>query len=433
MARSLLARPHDLTGLAAVRAVATGTRSVGEVVASSLLRAREVEGEIGAFRIIDDGAVEQKAKVLDEGVPGLLKGLLVGVKDVIDTGDLPTGYGSPLFSAHQPGEDSEVVRRLRQGGALVLGKTESTEFAMFEPTRTRNPADTERTPGGSSSGSAAAVAAGIVPVALGTQTAGSVVRPASYCGVYGLKPSKGWASTSGVWRLAGSLDTIGLLSRTVEDLRVTYQLLRSPGFRQRPRERPPTRQAALLLGADWGTTESAVETALEEAARLLSDSGWAVTEMTMPASWRHLPEVHETVMVAEVAREMHDALSDRVHLVSENARNLISEGDRTTAGEYLAALKAAEEARALLPSLAATIDVILAPSALGVAPLGISSTGDPVMCRAATLLGVPACNLKGFADQAGLPVGVQAISPAFDDLAFLEDLASIEAAVNGRR
>ena len=200
---------------------------MSDVVAACLARVAELDGGIGAFRIVDEQGARSRAKQLDDAVAGPLQGLVVGIKDVIDTADLPTGYGSALFAGHQPAADADAVAALRRAGAIVLGKTESTEFAMFQPTRTRNPVDPGRTPGGSSSGSAAAVAAGMVPVALGTQTAGSVVRPAAYCGVYGFKPSWGWTSTTGIWRLSESLDTVGLFARSVADLLLTYRVLRT--------------------------------------------------------------------------------------------------------------------------------------------------------------------------------------------------------------
>ncbi|MGH9299041.1 MAG: amidase family protein, partial [Acidimicrobiales bacterium] len=324
------------------------------------------------------------------------------------------------------------VSRLRAGGALVLGKTESTEFAMFEPARTKNPVALDRTPGGSSSGSAAAVAAGIVPVALGTQTAGSVVRPAAYCGVYGFKPSKGWTPTTGTWCLSESLDTIGLFARRAADLTVLYRILRWPLLEQRPRERRSRRCAAILRAGEWAEADSDAHEALDEAGTRLERSGWTVIDLQMPLTWLQLVEHHRTVMAVEVAANLHEALGERVELISANAREIVDSGDAIPARDYLAAGRAAEEAKAVLPALAETVDVVLTPSALGVAPLGLDFTGDPVMCRPWTLLGLPVSNVPGICRSDGLPVGVQAVSPAFDDRAFLEDLALIEAALAER-
>jgi Asp-tRNA(Asn)/Glu-tRNA(Gln) amidotransferase A subunit family amidase len=424
------------TGTEAVAAVATGAASVSGVVAGCLEKVRELDAAIGAFRVINEDAVRSAAKELDDQVAGPLQGLVVGVKDVIDTADLPTGYGSPLFAGHQPSADADVVAALRRSGALVLGKTESTEFAMFQPARTRNPVDPSRTPGGSSSGSAAAVAAGLVPTAFGTQTAGSVVRPAAYCGVYGFKPSRGWTSTRGIWLLSEQLDTVGLFARSTADLMLLYRALRSTppappgGGRQppaRPAHDPPA--VAVLAAEEWASCGPEVRDALRFVAGRLSDRGWKVIQMAMPASWRHLPEHHEVVMAVEVAKNLRASLGDRLGQISESAQAVVERGDRCTAQEYLAALGAREEARRPLAPSAVAADLVLAPSALGVAPEGLAYTGDPVMCRPWTLLGLPAANVPAYRRADGLPVGVQLVGLAGDDLSYLTDLALAEAAV----
>jgi Asp-tRNA(Asn)/Glu-tRNA(Gln) amidotransferase A subunit family amidase len=423
-------------GTEAIAAVATGATSVSDIVAGCLEKVRELDATIGAFRVINADAVRSAAKELDDQVAGPLHGLVVGVKDVIDTADLPTGYGSPLFADHQPSADADVVAALRRSGALVLGKTESTEFAMFQPTRTRNPVDPSRTPGGSSSGSAAAVAAGLVPTALGTQTAGSVVRPAAYCGVYGFKPSRDWASTRGIWLLSEQLDTVGLFARCAADLMLLYRVLRSippaasGGGRQpaaRPAHDPPA--VAVLAAEEWASCGQEVRDALRFVAGRLSDRGWKVIQMAMPASWRHLPEHHEVVMAVEVAKNLHASLGDRLGQISDSAQAVVERGDRCSAQEYLAAMAGREEGRRLLAPLAVAADLVLAPSALGVAPEGLAYTGDPVMCRPWTLLGLPAANVPAYRRADGLPVGVQLVGLAGDDLSYLTDLALAEAAV----
>jgi Asp-tRNA(Asn)/Glu-tRNA(Gln) amidotransferase A subunit family amidase len=419
------------TGTEAIAAVSAGAASVSDVARRCLARVAELDPSIGAFRVIDEHAVRSRAKQLDDRVAGPLHGLVVGIKDVIDTADLPTGYGSALFTDHQPAADADVVATLRRAGAIVLGKTESTEFAMFQPTRTRNPVDPARTPGGSSSGSAAAVAAGMVPVALGTQTAGSVVRPAAYCGVYGFKPSWGWTSTAGIWRLSEHLDTVGLFARCVADLRLTYQVLSSAATPAPPAAADPARKpaVAVLSAEDWGGADGDVRAALSAVAGRLSDRGWPVREMAMPPAWRHLPGEQEVVMAAEVAKNLHAALGDRVSQISESAQAIVARGDRCLATEYLAALEARAEALAALVPLAAVTDLVLAPSALGAAPVGLDYTGDPVMCRPWTLLGLPAANMPAWRRPGGLPVGVQLIGTRRDDLSYLENLALAEAAL----
>jgi Asp-tRNA(Asn)/Glu-tRNA(Gln) amidotransferase A subunit family amidase len=428
-----------LTGTAAIASVATGAVSVSDVVAECLGRVAELDPSIGAFRVVDDTGARHRAKQLDHRVAGPLHGLVAGIKDVIDTADLPTGYGSPLFAGHQPTADADVVAVLRRAGVIVLGKTESTEFAMFHPARTRNPADPARTPGGSSSGSAAAVAAGMVPVALGTQTAGSVVRPAAYCGVYGFKPSWGWTPTTGIWRLSQRLDTVGLFARCVADLDVVYRLLRS-GTAETPGPASPASPAgragpphppsvAVLRAGEWAACDTDVDDALSSVAGRLADRGWAVREMAMPASWRDLPGQHEVIMAAETARNLHASLGERVSQISQAAQAVVERGDRCTAAEYLAALDAREEALKTLAPLRAAADLILTPSALGVAPEGLEFTGDPVMCRPWTLLGLPAANVPAFRRPDGLPVGVQFAGAGRDDLSYLTYLALVEAAL----
>jgi Asp-tRNA(Asn)/Glu-tRNA(Gln) amidotransferase A subunit family amidase len=425
------AASNALTGTEAIAAVSAGAASVSDVAARCLAQVADLDPGIGAFRVIDEHGVRSRAKQLDDRVAGPLHGLVVGIKDVIDTADLPTGYGSALFADHQPAADADVVAALRQAGAIVLGKTESTEFAMFQPTRTRNPVDPARTPGGSSSGSAAAVAAGMVPVALGTQTAGSVVRPAAYCGVYGFKPSWGWTSTAGIWRLSENLDTVGLFARCVADLRLIYQVLSSavagpPPAAAQPAGKPAV---AVLSTEDWGPADGDVRAALSAVAGRLSDDGWEVREMAMPPAWRHLPGQQEVLMAAEVAKNLHAALGDRVGQISGSAQAIVARGDRCLAAEYLAALEARAEAVAALVPLAGVTDLLLAPSALGAAPVGLDFTGDPVMCRPWTLLGLPAANVPAWQRPDGLPVGVQLIGTRRDDLSYLTNLARAEAAL----
>jgi Asp-tRNA(Asn)/Glu-tRNA(Gln) amidotransferase A subunit family amidase len=414
-------------GFDTVAAVARGATSVTAVVEGALQQVRSADDIIQAFRVIDEAAVLARGKELDEQTPGPLTGLLVGVKDVIDTADLPTGYGSPLFADYQPSADAEAVETLRRAGAVIVGKTETAEFAMFHPTRTRNPRDTSRTPGGSSSGSAAAVAAGMVHVALGTQTGGSVIRPGSYCGVYGFKPTRGWTSTRGIWKLAESLDTLGLFSRSVRDLRLVHDVLR-----QQPRSVPPRRagppSAVVLPARDWGATEPVVDEALDRVADALSAAGWNVSAMQMPPAWRQLPEQHAVVMAAEVARNLRARLGSRVDAISASAFQIVDAGDRTFAPDYLAALDARDDALAALRPLALTADLLLMPSALGVAPVGLEFTGDPVMCRPWSLLGLPAANVPVHTSN-GLPVGVQAVGLTGGDDAFLHHLASVEASL----
>jgi Asp-tRNA(Asn)/Glu-tRNA(Gln) amidotransferase A subunit family amidase len=435
-------RPSQVSdGATAVAAVGAGQTSVADTAEQALARVARLDESIGAFRIVDEELVRTQARQLDTSGAGALRGLVVGVKDVIDTADLPTGYGSPLFSDHQPSRDADVVTTLKSAGALMLGKTESTEFAMFQPTRTRNPLDLTRTPGGSSSGSAAAVAAGMVHAALGTQTAGSVLRPAAYCGVFGFKPAHGWTSTAGVFQLAEHLDTVGLFARSVRDLELLHRTLRHSTSEKRP---PPDtaggatgavgdgrRLCVGVLRADeWALCESDVYDALDAVAGRLQHGGVTVVELAMPPTWASLPTAHRTVMAVEVARNLRDRLGDRVRQISPSAQAIVAEGDACPLHVYEMAGVEREEAVAALPELASSLDLVVLPSALGPAPVGLDFTGDPVMCRPATLLGIPAANVPAHWRSDGLPIGLQAMAPHFNDLLFLRHLALLEAVLD---
>jgi Asp-tRNA(Asn)/Glu-tRNA(Gln) amidotransferase A subunit family amidase len=422
-----------LSASAAVEAVAAGTATVSDIADDALRTVAALDTEIGAFRIVDADAVRRQADGLDAFAPRPLTGVVIGIKDVIDTADLPTGYGSPLFNEHQPTADAAVVASCRQAGALVLGKTESTEFAMFQPTRTRNPLDVSRTPGGSSSGSAAAVAVGMVPVALGTQTAGSVIRPAAYCGTYGFKPTRGWTSTDGVWRLTESFDTIGLFARTAADLALTYQAIRDASGPDGAAavdtsDRVP-RRVAVLAAAEWGSCEPDVAMAIAAVTGQLREAGWEIRQLAMPEVWRDLPDVHSTLMAVEVARNMRERLGDRVDKISASARAIVERGDNTSADVTARARSTRQAAADALAELAGSTDLLLAPSALGVAPTGLDFTGDPVMCRPWTLLCAPATNVPAYFRPDGLPVGVQAVGVQLNDVTFMTALASLEAAL----
>jgi Asp-tRNA(Asn)/Glu-tRNA(Gln) amidotransferase A subunit family amidase len=274
----------------------------------------------------------------------------------------------------------------------------------------------------------------MVPVALGTQTAGSVVRPAAYCGVYGFKPTRGWTSTAGVWRLSERLDTVGIFARRVSDLLLVHSALRrpmttNPGYNRGLSPQTPAGRAAVLPAREWGEYSTDVQDGLRHVADRLTDRGWQVSEMAMPASWLHLPEHHLTVMAVETAKNLHAALGARVELISDNARSVVESGDAYSAQAYLTALDAADEAAAFFEPLSTSFDILLTPSALGVAPEGLDFTGDPVMCRAWTLLGLPAASVPAYHRADGLPVGVQAVGTRWDDLHYLDQLASIEAAL----
>jgi Asp-tRNA(Asn)/Glu-tRNA(Gln) amidotransferase A subunit family amidase len=383
--------------------------SAEERVRECLARIEAREGELRAWAYLDSDAALAQARARDAEAPrGPLHGLPVGVKDVIDTADMPTAYGSPIYEGHRPERDADCVAWLREQGAVILGKTVTTEFATYQPPVTVNPHDPERTPGGSSSGSAAAVAAGMVPVAYGTQTAGSVIRPASFCGVVGFKPRHGWVSTAGVKRLSARLDTLGTFGRTVADAARLAGIEPAAG---EPR--------IAFCRTPW--VEAAPE--VEEAARRIG-----ARELELPPQFASLAAAQETVMAFDVARNLEPEWREHREGLSQVMRDYIARGQEVPQEEAEAAAALRDQCRSRLPEVLAGLDALLVPAALGEAPLrSDGNTGDPLLCRAWTLLGVPAISVPGLTGPAGMPVGVQLVG--LDEAAVLGAAATVEAAL----
>jgi amidase len=351
---------------------------------------------------------------------GALHGLPVAIKDVIDTADIPTEYGSAIYIGHQPHADASCVAALKSAGAFVFGKTVTAELANFTPGATRNPHQPEHTPGGSSSGSAAAVAAKMVPFALGTQTAGSVIRPASFCGVVGFVPTRGCIPRTGVKALSDTLDVVGAFANSVEDIAlVAAELALEPDWRH-----APANAAAPNIGwtaTPWSSQLApSMMAALERVARILSAAGARVRELSWPfdpprgePAFSALADAQRTVQLFETARLLAPEFDYRRERLSGRLAALIEEGRSIGAPAYLEALSTGRECAARLDSLLAGADVILAPSAPGEAPHGLGATGDPQFNRPWHLLGVPQINVpvpRGIAHgEGGLPLGLQLI------------------------
>jgi Asp-tRNA(Asn)/Glu-tRNA(Gln) amidotransferase A subunit family amidase len=370
------------------------------------------EDELRAWVHIDRDRVLAQARELD-ALPapdrGPLHGIPVGVKDIIDTADLPTEYGSPIYAGHRPGRDAEVVTRLRTAGAVIVGKTVTTEFALFQAGPTANPHDPTRTPGGSSSGSAAAVGAGTVPLALGTQTAGSVVRPASFCGVVGVKPTFGAIPTGGVKQCSPSLDTVGLFTRDVPGAELALRVLTGGVPAADSLAAPQPIRIGFARTPEWemipATTRTLVESAVQRLAGELE-----VSEVELPEPFVGLVEAQICVMHVEVSRSLAAERAEHADLLSPRLRGVLAAGDRST-WAYQAARDRVEHCRALLDTVFEPVDVLLAPSVLGEAPPLAEGTGDPLLCRPWTALGTPAVSVPGLTGPNGLPVGVQVIAP----------------------
>jgi len=416
---------YELSASEALALLSRGEISSEALVRSCLSRIAAEEPRVGAWAFLDEALALAEARRVDALRPRPpLAGLPVGVKDIFDTAGLLTECGTPILAGRRPARDSAAVGRLRAAGAVVLGKTVTTEFAFYSPGKTRNPHDPARTPGGSSSGSAAAVAAGMVPAAIGSQTAGSVIRPASFCGVVGMKPTHGLVPLDGVIPFAPSLDTAGLFTREVADLAPILAALGVGSGRPAPAAGPPS--VGLCRTEQWPLAEPSSRAAVERAAALLAAAGVAVEEVDLGPAFAGLAEAQRTVMAAEAAvtfRELRARHGDRMSLV---LREFLDGGAAAPAARVAAARAQAERCRALLPALFARTGVLLTPSAPGEAPAGLASTGDPAMNRIWTLLGVPCLSLPGATGPAGLPVGVQLVGPAGGDGALVAAAAFVE-------
>jgi amidase len=397
----------ELSAAAAAEAIRAGELSSESLVRACLERIAEREPTVHAWTHIDHEIALAQARARDAEAPsGPLHGVPVGVKDLIDTADQPTGYGSPIYAGRRPGPDAECVIRLRSAGAVILGKTVTTEFALFHPGPTTNPHDPARTPGGSSSGSAAAVADGMVPLALGTQTAASIIRPAAYCGVFGLKPTYGVVPTGGVKVLSPSLDTIGAFARDAADLAVALSVLADQQVLLTPE--PP--RVAWVRTHEWDRADVDTRRALEALAGEL-----ALPEVRLPDDFADLVAAQTAIMEAEVAHHLAPERQEHGDQLSAKLHTVLASGDQVTAERLHAAHELARRCRAQLPALFSNADVLLAPSVVGEAPVGIDATGDPVFCRIWTLLGTPTVAVPGLRGPAGLPLGVQVVAPSGDD------------------
>ena len=404
--------------IGAAEAVAQLSRreiSAEKLVRRCLARIAEREPIVQAWEALDAEAAIAEARRIDalrDRPP--LYGLPIGVKDLIDTADLPTAYGSPIHRGHQPSHDAESVRRLREAGAIVLGKTVTTEFAVYSPGKTRNPHDPSRTPGGSSSGSAAAVADGMVPAALGSQTAGSVIRPASYCGVMGFKPSFGLLPLEGVHPLAPSLDTLGLFVRALDDIPLLVSVLAASPLQIRP-ARP---RLGFCRTEAWAHAAPETQTAVEQAAKALG-----ARDVDTGASFAGLIDAQIAIMGAEAAETLGDEPEERL---SPKLREFLRAGAKVTPNRLAAAREQAERCRREIDATFEQVDVLLTPAAVGEAPEGLGATGDPIFCRIWTLLGVPCLSLPVLKGPAGLPIGLQIVGRRGRDAELLAAAAWIE-------
>src|SRR5262245_46130403 len=414
-----------LSALELVRQIETGALTPRAVVDHCADAIAKREAEIGAFVTLDIEPARERADRLTT-LP--LRGLPIGVKDIYDTADLPTQYGSSIYAGYRPKADAAMVALIRRAGGIVLGKTVTTEFASLEPAGTRNPRNLEHTPGGSSSGSAAAVAAGMLPIAIGSQTGGSVIRPAAYCGVAGYKPSFRMLPTVGMKCFAWSLDTVGLFAASVVDVAFAAAAISGRDLRI-DGSCPAAPRIALVRTSLWPEASADMQAAVERAARAAEAAGARVRERVLPPAIEEAARVHMTVQDHEAYRALADEFDRHRGRLGPLLREQLGKAAAITFEVYDGARRVTRRARQMFAETMAEADVILTPSAPGAAPRGLGSTGTPTFNRLWTLLGAPCINVPGVVDSVGLPLGVQVVGRFARDRVALEAASFVEQAL----
>ncbi len=428
----------NLSALTAAEAIREGKLTSEELVAACLARIEAVDADVEAWAYLDPEHALAQARAADDArrsgaAVGPLHGVPVAIKDIIDTADMPTECGTVLLEGRQPRIDADVVARLRAAGAVILGKAVTTELAVFHPGKTKNPHNPAHTPGGSSSGSAASVAAGMVPLALGTQTNGSMIRPASFCGVVGYKPTHGLVPRSGVLLQSAPLDQLGVYGRCVEDVALAAESLvgyHADDPHTRPRARPPLLahatqeppmppRIAFIKTPVWDQAEADTQAAFAELVEFLGPD--TVREEPLGTAFDSVVEMHREVMEADLARNFaayYEKGGDRMSAV---LRGMIERGQKVTAVEYNNALAWRDHLHTALGEIYEEYDAILTPATIGPAPASLESTGNPIFCTLWTYLGTPAISLPLLQGANGMPLGVQLVSARHDDARLLRN------------
>ncbi len=426
---------YELGAVEAARRIREGEISAEQLTQACLDRIAQLEPQVQAWAFLDPEHALKQARAADEALSagrplGALHGIPVGIKDIFDTHDMPTENGTVLHAGRRPSGDAHVVSSLREAGAIILGKTVTTELAVYGPGKTRNPHDLERTPGGSSSGSAAAVAAQMVPLAVGTQTNGSVIRPASYCGVVGFKPSRGLVSRTGVLHLSSHLDQVGVFARSIEDAALLADELMAydeDDMHMQPRARPKLRDTALqepplppeltfVKTPVWDQAEADTQEAFAELVEHLGDR---VKEIRLPQAFEHAVTWHRTIMEPDLALSLAREYTEGKDKLSKTLTDMIERGRKVLAIEYNHSVNQIGRLNEMLEEVFDSYDAILTPATTGVAPHGLDSTGSPVFCTIWTLCGTPAVTLPILQGSDGIPMGVQLIGPLNDDARLL--------------
>jgi Asp-tRNA(Asn)/Glu-tRNA(Gln) amidotransferase A subunit family amidase len=437
---------HLLSAGEAARLIRHGVINSEQLIETCLARIAEIDGQVQAWTFLDRDYALEQARAADQrrlsGAPiGPLHGVPVGIKDIFDTADMPTEYGSAIYAARTPSRDASVVARLRAAGAVIMGKTVTTEFAYFSPGKTRNPHNPEHTPGGSSSGSAAAVGANMVPLAIGSQTNGSTIRPAAYCGAVGFKPTHGLISRHGALMLSRSLDHVGLFANTVDDIALLAEQIvaydendsdtspraRIPFVEVAAEEPPLPPMLAFIKTPSW---ERADEETREGLAEIVEHLGAQVEEVELFPSAQDAWQWHQTIMGAEMAVNLEREWKQGRERLSDPLRKQIEGGREIRAVDYQRALRQITPVHeSFLELFEQRYDAILTASAPSAAPKGLTSTGDPSFCTLWTLCGMPAISLPLLQSAQGLPIGVQLVGPRYGDARLLRTARWLAAKV----
>ncbi len=422
---------NKLSAVEAQQAISAGRLSSEALVQSCLDQIAATDGVIKAWVHLDPDIALVQAREMDRirksgKATGALHGVPVGLKDIIDTRFMPTERGSSIFAGRTPETDANIVNRLREAGAVIMGKTKTTELAFVHPTDTTNPHEPTRSPGGSSSGSAAAVAACHVPLAVGSQTGGSVIRPASYCGIYGLKPTRGMISRSGVLQTSQSLDHLGTFGRTLDDAALLADVIsgydpRDPASFAHPR--PAMLQgarASVPVEPDIAWFEFPFHDRLSADARegleaVIDLLGPRVERLPVSDTLTGLADVHITIHEYEFCQHLSEIIDTQWDQLSDDLQLVITRGRAITKAQYEDALTVKVSADEFFAKHFNDFDAILAPSAIGEAPILAEGTGDPVFCRMASLAGLPALTLPLLVGENDLPIGVQLIGGIEED------------------
>jgi Asp-tRNA(Asn)/Glu-tRNA(Gln) amidotransferase A subunit family amidase len=412
--------------------IASRRISSEELVRACINRIVERDEEIQAWAAVDfDKAIAEARERDRRPGSGPLHGVPVGIKDVLNTADYPTQMGSPIYAGHTTRSDASCVAMLRAAGAIVLGKTVTCEFAGVAPGPTRNPLDAKRTPGGSSSGSGAAVADFMVPLALGTQTGGSVLRPASFCGVIGFKPTYGTVNRMGLLSAAESFDTIGLIARSLKDIERSLGVL-THGTARTPAAIDHAPRIGLCCTYLWEKAQPETRFAIDLVAKRAADAGAAVELFDLPEFFIELTHTRDIINNVERSRALAWEWANHRDAISPQMQKVIESGQQISSERYYAALAFAERCRLELERSLTGVDILLAPCVNGEAPIGLGYAGDPSFQGLWTLLHVPALSLPAVRGPNGMPVGIQVIARRYADemllkqAAWLMDVAGID-------